>query len=239
MRKEKAAKDAEARRKEEEEQMGKLDGRMQQMIMQLQSSSTPFEYTLSGVELGSTRSAILASNIAYNNSLLSLHICRKRLSDTDGQRIAQLLLTNTSLRKLELEGNQLGPKSASDFGKALKVNKTLKFLNLESNQLTVDGQDMWGIYEFVEFLDHNTSLLSLNLANNQLDEKCGSMFRESIERNQTLIDFDFSLNNFNIQDSRDIQEFLRRNKAAYDAARKEEWLERKEMRYEDEQIKAM
>lgn len=92
---------------------------------------------------------------------------------------------------------------------------------------------MWGMYEFVEFLDHNTSLLSLNLANNQLDEKCGSMFRERIERNETLIDFDFSMNNFNIEDSRDIQDYLRRNKAKYDEARKEEWLERKYMREED------
>lgn len=84
MRREKAAKDAEARRREEEEQMGKLDGRMQQMIRQLQSETTPFEYTLSGVDLGLTRCGILASNIGYNSTLLSVHICRKRLSDSEG-----------------------------------------------------------------------------------------------------------------------------------------------------------
>jgi len=84
------------------------------------------------------------------------------------------------------------------------VNKTLKYLDLESNQLTVDGQDMWGVYEFVEFLGANKTLLSLNLANNQMDEKCGSMFRDKLETNHSLIDFDFSMNNFNLNDSQHI-----------------------------------
>ena len=78
------------------------------------------------------------------------------------------------MRKLELEGNGLGPKSAAEFGRMLSHgNKTLKHLNLESNQLTLGGQEHWGIYQFVEFLSTNNTLLSLNLANNELDEKCG------------------------------------------------------------------
>jgi hypothetical protein len=117
---------------------------------------------------------------------------------------------------MELEGNQMGPNCAIEFGKALKNNKTLKFLDLESNQLTHDGQDFKGIYELVEFLDHNTTLLSLNLANNQMDEECGRMFREKMETNLTLIDFDFSMNNFSPSDSRAIQDYLVRNKAIFD-----------------------
>jgi len=100
-------------------------------------------------------------------------MCRKQISDADGQTFARMLYTNKTLRKLELEGNLLGPKSAIEFGEALKVNTTLKFLDLESNQLTVDGQDMYGAVQMVEFLEKNTTLLSLNMANNQLDEQCG------------------------------------------------------------------
>lgn len=77
------------------------------------------------------------------------------------------------MRKLELEGNGLGPKSAAEFGRMLAKNKGLRHLNLESNQLTLGGQEHWGIYQFVEFLSTNNNLLSLNLANNELDEKCG------------------------------------------------------------------
>lgn len=148
--------------------------------------------------------------------------------------MAKMLNSNKTLRKLELEGNLMGPKSATEFGKALKTNKTLKFLDLESNQLTLDGQEFRGIYDLVEFLDHNTTLLSLNLANNQMDEECGRMFREKMETNLSLIDFDFSMNNFSPSDSRAIQDYLKRNKEIYDAERLKEWIERKHMRDDDE-----
>lgn len=54
-----------------------------------------------------------------------------------------------------------------------------------------------------------------------------------------MIDLDFSMNNFNIEDSRAIQEYLRRNKALYDAERLKEWKERKLMRYEDQKLKEL
>lgn len=153
--------------------------------------------------------------------------------------LAKMLNSNTTLRKLELEGNLLGIKSATEFGKALKKNKTLQYLDLESNQLTLDGQEMRGIYDLVEFLDHNTTLLSLNLANNQMDEEIGRMFREKMENNFSLIDFDFSMNNFSQQDSRAIQDCLIRNKKLYDEARLKEWRERKLMRADDEKMKEL
>ena len=134
-----------------------------------------------------------------------------------------MLVSNKTIRKLELEGNLLGSKSLAAFGNVLKVNKTLKFLDLESNQLTVDGTEMFGVYTFSECFAENKTLLSLNLANNALDEKCGTIFREKIQENDSLIDFDFSMNSFNMQDSRDIQDYLMRNKAAYDAERLKEW----------------
>mmetsp|Transcript_13389 Transcript_13389/g.20939 ORF Transcript_13389/g.20939 Transcript_13389/m.20939 type:complete len:94 (+) Transcript_13389:271-552(+) len=93
---------------------------MYQMLCNLQQQSTPFEYTLAGLDLGSARCRILSEMIAYNHTLLSIHMCRKRISDVDGQIIARILHTNKTLRKLELEGNQLGPKSAAEFGKSLK-----------------------------------------------------------------------------------------------------------------------
>ena len=65
------------------------------------------------------------------------------------------------------------------------------------------------------------------------------MFRDKLETNYTLIDFDFSGNNFSMEDSRAIQEYLKRNKALYDAERLKEWRERKYMRGEDEQLRKM
>jgi len=65
-RKEKAAKDMEARKKEEEAQMNKLEGRMLIMLNELYDHLTPFEYTLSGLDLGPARCRILAQHIAFN-----------------------------------------------------------------------------------------------------------------------------------------------------------------------------
>ena len=103
------------------------------MLLDLQENTTSFDYTLSGVNLGSKRCQMLAGFVAHNQSLLSLHLSRKGIMDNEGQDLAKMLLTNNTLRKLELEGNNLGHLSAYAFSRALKVNKGLKFLDLESN----------------------------------------------------------------------------------------------------------
>ncbi len=71
--------------------MNKLEGRMYIMLNKLQSNTTPFEYTISGLELGGARSRILAQNIAFNETLLSLHVARKGIIDHDGIVIASML----------------------------------------------------------------------------------------------------------------------------------------------------
>lgn len=95
------------------------------MLNCLQEDETPFEYTLSGMDLGPARSRLLASNVAHNNSLFSIHLARKGILDHDGIFLAYMLRTNKILRKLELEGNNLGPLCAFAFGRVLQENKTL------------------------------------------------------------------------------------------------------------------
>ena len=66
-----------------------------------------------------------------------------------------------------------------------------------------------------------------------MEEGCGQLVNKVLNTNQTLIDFDYSLNEFGLEDSREIQIKLRRNKAKYDNERVKEWRERKQMRGED------
>jgi len=87
--------------------------------------------------------------------------------------LARALLTNTTLRKLELEGNVLGNQTARVLALALKKNKTLRYLDLESNDLTRMGEENTGVEEMIQALIHNKTLLSLNMANNGLDEQIG------------------------------------------------------------------
>ena len=44
----------------------------------------------------------------------------------------------------------------------------------------------------------------MNLANNNMDEKCGELFEEATRVNETLIDFEFGFNNFRLEDVRKI-----------------------------------
>ena len=114
--------------------------------------------------------------------------------------IAKMLFSNKVLRSLQLEGNNLGPKSAKEFGIALRVNNTLRLLDLESNQLTQDGEDLAGIVQFINALQHNKSLTSLNLANNKLEEPIDKEIRSMLEVNSTIIDFEFGFNMFRLQE---------------------------------------
>lgn len=147
--------------------------------------------------------------------------------------MARMLLPNKTLRKLELEGNCLGLQTAKVLAVALKKNKTLRYLDLESNNLTHDSEENTGVEEMIHELCKNTTLLSLNIGNNKLDESIGRMFVDCLHQNHTLIDFEFERNNFRLEDIRRLQDLLRRNKAEYDQARLQEWRERKMMREED------
>lgn len=72
-----------------------------------------------------------------------------------------------------------------------------------------------------------------------MDVSCGDIFNKQLSDNYTLIDFDYSMNQFALQDSRDIQDKLRRNKKIYDEERLKEWKERKNMRAEDQALRLM
>lgn len=175
-RRDKAALENAKKEAEQQEESKKLDGRMLIILRKTQENSTPHEYSLSGLELGGPRTQILAKIVAYNNTLTTLHLCRKRIEDKEGQDLARALLTNKTLRKLELEGNLLGVSSAKAFALALRHNKTLKYLDLESNNLAHDGDESIGVINMIEALAQNNTLLSLNLANNKLDQVIGNHF---------------------------------------------------------------
>ena len=160
----------------EQEENKKLGGRMLIFLQKAQENNTPIDYAISGMELGAARCIILAKIIAYNETLKTLHLSRKQIGDKEGQDIARLLLNNKTLRKLELEGNCLGLQTARILAVALRKNKTLRYLDLESNNLTHDSEENLGVEEMIQALATNTTLLSLNLGNNKLDENIGRMF---------------------------------------------------------------
>lgn len=89
---EKLERDMKARKQEEEDQLNKLEGRMLIFFDQCQTNKTPFEVSMTGLELGASRTSMLAKFVAHNGkysadkvgSLLSLHMARKNIPDNDG-----------------------------------------------------------------------------------------------------------------------------------------------------------
>lgn len=150
--------------------------------------------TASGIELGTIRARILATNIVPNSSLMCISMNRKSIEDEVGVDLARMLMLNKHIRKIELEGNKLGPKTARAMGDVLRVSKTLKFIDLDNNMLTTDGEDTTGIQYFIQSLKCNNTLMSLNMGNNRLDEQIGKAFEEALSVNHSLIDFEFSFN---------------------------------------------
>lgn len=101
---------------------------------------------------------------------------------------------------MELEGNSLSYMTAHVFALALRNNRSLQYLDLESNDLSHEGQKKEGIESMIRALENNTTLLSLNVANNGLEAEVGRQFRDMLKINKTLIDFEFASNQFSIED---------------------------------------
>ena len=52
----------------------------------------------------------------------------------------------------------------------------------------------------IDALRTNKSLISLNIANNHLDQDIGKDFKAMLEQNETLIDFEINFNQFHLED---------------------------------------
>ena len=183
----------EAMRKQEKESK-RLGGRMLNILGKLQRNQTHRDMSTSGIELGTLRARILINNVYNNKSLYCMSMTRQHTEDEVGVDLARMLMINKTVRKIELEGNKLGPKTAREFAYLLRLTTTLKYLDVENNQLTSDGDDISGVLALADALKVNKSLVSLNMANNNLDDVVGKAIVEALEHNYTLIDLEFGFN---------------------------------------------
>ena len=65
------------------------------------------------------------------------------------------------------------------------------------------------------------------------------MIANKLKDNLTLIEFDYSMNDFQLEDSRAIQSYMKRNKELYDQERQKEYQERKGMKAEESQLREL
>lgn len=205
------------------------------MLDRLKENNTPQDYTLSGLNLGSARLRMLVGAVTDNNSLLGLNLSRKELVQVDAIEIANMLSKNKKLQKLELEGNMLNSIGVKTIARELiKNNTTLRYLDLEGNKITgPTKQDYVAVEEIAEMLKENKKLLILNLASTGLNENSGRLLVDAMRQNTTLISLEIMGNELPVEQIRDLQDCLNRNKKAYDEERLREFKERKLMNEED------
>lgn len=223
------------RQQEELQEINTLKGKFGNMINELKTDATSLEFTISGLSLLPAQIRILVQATMMNQSLKSLSMIRKEISDSDGVEIAKCINGNQSLENLILEGNMLGPLSAETIGELINKNQTLRVIDLEGNDLTDNGKNPRGIQNLASALKTNSSLLSLNLTNTGLDAACGKSLLEAMRENKTCIMLDISQNpKMNIMDVREIQRILEANKLVYDEERFKEFMERKCLKREED-----
>lgn len=223
------------RQQEELQEINTLKGKFGNMINELKTDNTSLEFTISGLNLLPAQIRILVQATMVNQSLKSLSMIRKGITDHDGVEIAKCIVNNQSLESLILEGNNLGPQTVEAIGHVIEKNNFMRVIDLEGNDLTNDGKTAKGIQKLAEALKSNTSILHLNLCNTKLDETCGKMLLDALRENKTIIMLDVSQNpKLGLMDVREMQNILVANKLAYDEERFKEFMERKCLKREED-----
>jgi hypothetical protein len=130
----------------------------------------------------------LARPLASNVMLCSLDLAHSRFDPDSGALLASALRLNTSVRRLELEDCNVGPEIVGAFSKVLEENATLANLSFENNPLTGAERDRFeGLAAFFGALQHNGTLLMLNLWRTGLGVRGGAMLAKALPLNHALL----------------------------------------------------
>ena len=153
--------------------------------------------------------------LVNNKTLQKLELEGNEIEPNDAITLAKALEVNTTLRSLNLGFN---PLTRSNKSQVMKESKKY---------------DYSGISRLSNMLKTNRTLLILNLARTGIDRDGAIDLLEAMEINTTLISMDLSENDLSVRDIRQINDYLKRNKKMYDEERLREFRERKMMNEED------
>ncbi|KAM9462802.1 leucine-rich repeat-containing protein 45 [Clarias gariepinus] len=131
------------------------------------------------------------------------------LSEEGIKLLLKGLCSNTTVKLLDLKGNNLRGAGAEALGKMLVRNKTLQRLVLEWNAL-----GMWeeGFSVFCEGLASNSSLIRLDLRNNQINHQGAVEIALALKRNSVLRELDLRWNNIGLLGGRALLDALLQNR---------------------------
>ncbi|XP_067929473.1 leucine-rich repeat-containing protein 45-like [Watersipora subatra] len=119
------------------------------------------------------------------------------------------LTTNVACRKLNLKGNNIRGKSVESLGHLLGQNRTIESLSLEWNNV---GMLEEPFMVFCEGVGGSTSLITLDLRNNQISHQGAGELATALKRNTVLKLLDLRWNNVGLIGGRKLLEAFKFNK---------------------------
>jgi len=171
--------------------------------------------------VGPNATVEIANLIAYNSHFIKLNLSKNSIGDYGAKCIAAALSENSSIIHVDLSNNGIGPEGAADLfevlggneyiasfklnsveglnrnridargmrplASALKENYVLQFLDLSGSCITLEGFNY-----LAEGLSENTSLVYLNIADNDIGHKIQNIVKPLMSCN--LLELNISNN---------------------------------------------
>jgi Ran GTPase-activating protein (RanGAP) involved in mRNA processing and transport len=168
--------------------------------------------------LGVQQMQALATGLKANKILQSLDLSRSRLDADSVSTLVKGLRDNSSLRSIKLRSLNLGDEQVTEIGNALKYHPYLKALDLSFNQcrsldsvasfvnqnprfqeLSVGYQNVWkapklDITRLTIALHTNTSLTTLSLARNKINDLDAELLATTLRENSIIQNIDLKEN---------------------------------------------
>ena len=180
-------------------------------VQSLRENEDFVNLSLSACRLGPVGAQLLGCLLPGATILLSLDLPENGLDEEAARYLSEALAVNTSLTSLDLRDNHLGAEGATSFAKVLRTNRTLRRLDLACNYLTNGGGDMSGVIELAEALKQNSSLVSLNVRQNDLHDEGAKCLTEALAINQSLISLDLESTALKVESMKAIGHALQTN----------------------------
>ncbi|MCI4384022.1 hypothetical protein PGIGA_G00033440 [Pangasianodon gigas] len=178
-------------------------------LQEVRAAAGGTKLDLSGQSLTVESCSMLGKTLQKDTLFTELILSDCMLSEEGTKLLLKGLCSNTTVKLLDLKGNNLRGAGAEALGKLLVRNKILQRLVLEWNAL-----GMWeeGFSVFCEGLASNSSLIQLDLRNNQINHQGAAEIALALKRNSVLRELDLRWNNIGLLGGRALLEALQQNR---------------------------
>uniref|UniRef100_UPI00358F2858 leucine-rich repeat-containing protein 45 isoform X2 n=1 Tax=Myxine glutinosa TaxID=7769 RepID=UPI00358F2858 len=158
---------------------------------------------LTGESLTTNSCTVLGKLLARDDTYKELVLANCMLGEEGAKNLLSALCSSTSFMLLDLKGNSLRSGAAAAIGKFLRHSTSVKCVLLEWNAL---GVSLDGFSLLAEGIGSTSSLVRLDLSNNQIGPQGGINLGEALSHSSCLCELDLRWNNLGMLGGRAVLE---------------------------------